>query len=138
MPRSEIEEFARLLVKEVRDRAVASCDSQLKPQSNSPIAKRWRNHINDSSVIALAGEMIPDCVDDVLFHLLHAIDSGALRLSYAASNGEVVDLVGDGMGELAGWYMMSKEGWRSQYTRQRFTDDLGDLTTPESRTSPEQ
>jgi len=128
MPKSEIEEFARMLVREVRDRSIASCDSQVNAESNSPVAKRWRQHLTTDSSTGLATSMIPDCIDDALFHLLAAIDAGALHLSFVASNGSVVDLTNEGEGELAGWYMMSKEGWRSKYTEQRFADDLEDLT----------
>ena len=128
MPSAEIEEFARILVEEVRDRSVFSCDSQSQPESNSPVAKRWRQHLTSEESLALARSMIPDCIDDVIFHLLNAIDSGALHLSFRASNGKAVDLTDEGAGELAGWYMMSKEGWRAKYTEQRFSDDLEDLT----------
>lgn len=123
----EIDEFAKLLVKEVRDRSIVSCDSQMKPESDSPIAKRWREHLADKLSSSLATSMIPDCIDDALFHLLYAIDSGALRVLFVATNGNVVDLASDGMGELAGWYMMGKEGWRLQYSQQRVIDDLADL-----------
>ncbi len=128
MLKAEIEEFAKVLVREVRDRSVTSCDSQVNPESNSPVAERWRHHLTTDSSTTLAKSMIPDCIDDALFHLLNAIDSGALRLSFVASNGSVVDLTNEGEGELAGWYMMSKEGWRSRFTQQRFADDLQDLT----------
>lgn len=129
MLKAEIEEFARILVREVRDRAIVGCDVQLQPHANGPVAKRWREHIiTGGSSEALADSMIPDCVDDAIFYLLHAIDAGALHLSFVASDGSVVDLTNEGEGELAGWYMMSKEGWRSQYTEQRFADDLEDLT----------
>jgi hypothetical protein len=126
MNKPEIEEFAELLVREVRDRAISSCDSQLQGHANSPVAKRWREHLKDAASKELAIAMIPDCIDDALFYLLHAIDSGALHMSFVASNGTVVDLTNDGMAELAGWYMMS-EGWRSQFSLQRFVDDFEDL-----------
>jgi hypothetical protein len=70
--------------------------------------------------------MIPDCIDDALFYLLYAIDSGTLRLSFTAANGTVVDLSNEGIGELAGWYMGS-DGWRRRYSEQRFFDDCEDL-----------
>lgn len=126
MLKPEIEEFAKLLVREVRDRSILSCDSQLKPESNSPTAKRWRENLTDASSAALARSMIPDCIDHAVFYLLHAIDSGALHLSFVASNGKVADLTKDGMAELGGWYMGS-DGWRSQYSQQRFVDDFKDL-----------
>lgn len=128
MLKAEIEEFAKVLVREVRDRSVASCDGQMNPESNSPVAKRWRQHLSTDSSTALAKSMIPDCIDDALFHLLHAIDTGALHLSFVANDGSVVDLTNEGEGELSGWYMMSEEGWRSRFTEQRFADDLQDLS----------
>jgi hypothetical protein len=127
MPAPEIEEFAKLLVKEVRDRAILSCDSRLKKCFKGPIAKRWRANLRDKSSRDLAKSMIPDCIDDALFYLLYAIDSGVLRLSFTASNGNVVDLTTDGLGELAGWLAMGKGGWKSHYSQQRFVDDFEDL-----------
>ena len=126
MPKPEIEEFAKLLVREVRDRSIASCDGQLQAQSNSPVAKRWTANLKDASSKVLARAMIPDIIDDALFHLLHAIDTGALRVSFVAANGTVVDLSSDGMGELAGWFMGS-DAWRAKYSQQRFVDDFADL-----------
>jgi hypothetical protein len=79
MPKAEIEEFARLLVREVRDKAIANCDMLLESNGNSPPAKRWREKINGTSK-ELGSTMIPDCVDQTLFYLLHAIDTGVLRL----------------------------------------------------------
>ncbi len=125
--KSEIEEFARLLVRIVRDRSIVSCDGQTKLESNSPIALRWRRFHIDANSTALAEAMISDCVDDAIFHLLQAIDCGDLQLRFVASTGTIVDLTKDGMGELAGWYMMGKEGWRAQFTQQRFSDDLDRL-----------
>jgi hypothetical protein len=122
----EIEEFAKLLVTQVRDRAIVDCDGQLQTHSNSPTAKRWRENLKDAASKALAMTMIPDCVDDAVFHLLHAIDTGALRLSFTAANGTVIDLCSEGMGELAGWFMGS-DAWRAKYSQQRFVDDFADL-----------
>jgi hypothetical protein len=122
----EIEEFAKRLVSEVRDPAIISCDGQLQAHANSPVAKRWRENMKDAASKALAVSMIPDCVDDAVFYLLHAIDTGALHLTFVASNGNVVDLTNDGLGELAGWYMMGKQGWRS-HSQQRWVNDLEDL-----------
>jgi hypothetical protein len=36
MPSREIEEFAQIIVRHVRDAAIQSCDGQLQPHSNSP------------------------------------------------------------------------------------------------------
>ena len=125
MPKPEIEEFAELLITEVRDRSIASCDMLLQPGSSSPPARRWQNKLSSGSAKDLAITMIPDCVDDALFHLLHAIDSGVLHVSFVAGSGNVVDLTDEGIGELAGWYMGA--GWRSKYSQQRLVDDYEDL-----------
>ena len=126
MPKPEIEEFARLLVTEVRDRSIASCDMQLRPEINSPVAKRWRKKLTDAASCSdFATEMIPDCVDETLGNLLQAIDSGVLRVSFVASNGNVVDLAEEGMGELAGW--LGGDGWIAKYSQQRFINDFEDL-----------
>src|SRR5262245_40032122 len=110
MLKPEIEEFAKLLVREVRDRSIVSCDSQLQTHSTSPTAKRWKKNLNDAASKALALSMIPDCIDNAIFYLLHAIDTGALRISYTAADGRLVDLSREGMAELAGWFMGS-DGW---------------------------
>ncbi|MCB9763205.1 MAG: hypothetical protein H6739_25740 [Alphaproteobacteria bacterium] len=65
-------------------------------------------------------------MDETLFHLLRAIDQGVLKVQYMASDGSVVDLPSEGLGELAGCYMASG-GWRAQHSRERFVDDFKDM-----------
>lgn len=72
-----------------------------------------------------ARTVIPDCIDEVIFYLLQAIDQGVLRLSYTDEAGEVVDLSEAGLGELSSWYMGS-QGWRARHSEQRFVDDFAD------------
>src|SRR6478736_3766148 len=105
MPNPEIEEFAKLIVQQVRDAAIQNCDRQLRPEANDPVAKRWRESNNQGNLEAVAKILIPDIVDSALWHLLYAIDQGLLPLSFTASNGKAVDLPKDGLGELGGWYM---------------------------------
>lgn len=124
MPIPEIEEFAQLLVQLVRDVAVQSCDSALKPISNAPRAHRWRAIGAAPSDLST---MIPDVVDDVVFQLLHAIDNGDLRVKFVSASGREIDLSEEGDGELSGWYMGSG-GWRSMFSGERFFDDTADLT----------
>lgn len=69
--------------------------------------------------------MIPDCIDQALFYLLHAIDSDILHISFTADNGKQVDLTEEGIGELAGWF--AGNDWKSKYSKQRFIDDFKDL-----------
>lgn len=125
MPTPEIEELAETLVRVVRDAAVRAADSNLYPLARSPLAVRWRHAASQDGAEAIVS-VVPDCVDETIFQLLHAIDSGALRLSFTASNGRTVDLAHEGLSELAGWYMGSP-GWRGAYSRERFVDDLADL-----------
>jgi hypothetical protein len=49
MPKPEIEEFARPLLREVRDRAIASCDALLDSEANNAISHRWRSAIESGS-----------------------------------------------------------------------------------------
>lgn len=125
MPNIEIEEFARILVQHVRDSAIRSCDANLSPTMRSPTAERWRQSTSPRRG-TLSNVMIPDCVDETIFHLLHAIDQGLLRLKFISSSGKEVDLTAEGLGELSGWFMGSG-GWRSTFSEERFADDFSDL-----------
>ena len=124
MKDSDIEEFANLLMRHVRDRAIASCDLLRNPACNSVDAMRWRRHQQSGLTDDLLGEVIPDCVDTALFYLLNAIDEGVLQISFKGSSGRMVDLVATGESELAGWSTMGgKEGWRARFSEERFNDD---------------
>jgi acyl-CoA reductase-like NAD-dependent aldehyde dehydrogenase len=123
MPSPEVEEFATLLMHRVRDAAIRVSDRTL--QENHAVAKRWRAAMEESGE-ATASVMIPDCVDETIYNLLRAIDEGALQVRFVASSGEVVDLSEEGKSELAGWFMGS-EGWRRQFSQERFVDDFADL-----------
>jgi hypothetical protein len=126
MPNAELEEFARILVQQVRDGAVQTADIILRPDVRIIIAQRWRQAAAGGSLEAIAGVLIPDIVDCAIAELLRAIDQELLQLTFRAANGKTVDLTKDGLGELEGWYMGS-EGWRSEYSHQRFVDDFTDL-----------
>ena len=127
MPNSEIQEFAKLLIEQVRDVSIKSCDQALNPNSKDPVAKRWRQAAEaQNGLKGIASVMIPDVVDDVIFNLLDAIDNGHLKLTFTTSNGKQIDLQKDGLGELAGWHMGSG-GWRAMYSKERSADDFSDL-----------
>jgi len=121
----EIEEFAKTLVRQVRDEAVRSRD-RLLTQTENPVSKRWKEAARDGNLESIAGVLIPDIVDETLFYLLRAIDQKLLQLTFTASNGRTTNLSTDGLGELGGWYMGSP-GWRLMYSEERFVDDLSDL-----------
>ena len=126
MPSPEIEEFAKLLVQQVRDVAIGDCDVALRPNAAGPVFKRWKEAAHKGNLESIVGIVVPDAVDDTVFHLLDAIDNGLLNLSFTASNGKKVDLSTDGLGELAGWYI-GTGGWRALYSQERFIDDFADL-----------
>jgi hypothetical protein len=126
MPNKEIEEFARLLIQQVRDEAIRSCDRMLDANAKGPRAMRWKETLQDRDRKAIES-MIPDIVDETVWRLLRAIDDEALRLSFTASNGKLVNLSKEGLGEFGGWYMGSP-GWRHMHARERFADDLSDLS----------
>lgn len=120
----EVEEFAKLLMQHVRDKAIGSCDMLLDPSCNSVDAKRWREYQLSGRVDDLLREVIPDCVDTALFYLLKAIDEGILRISFKASSGRTIDLVEAGESEMAGWGAMGgADGWRARFSEERFSDD---------------
>ena len=126
MQSQEIEEFAKLLVNEVRDAAIQACDSTLNPKASHAIAKRWKKAGSDGDLDTIAKTLIPDIVDKTICQLLRAIDQGALQISFSSGNGKEIKLPADGMGELCGWYI-GHDGWRAKYSRERRIDDFSDL-----------
>ena len=124
MPSQEIEEFAKALVRQVRDASVRNCDSLLQPQAASPVARRWKQFVASPSDLKT---LVPDAVDETVFSLLQAIDQGALRLKFVSGGGREIDLTEEGLGELSGWYMGSG-GWRAMFSEERYVDDFADLS----------
>src|SRR5262249_36748408 len=125
MPSTEIEEFAKILVRHVRDAAVRACDAALRPGAASPVGKRWREAASGAAGTP-PRRGLPDCVDETIFVLLQAVDQGLLPIVFVPGKGGGVDLGKEGMGELSGWYM-GTGGWRAQYSEERFVDDFADL-----------
>jgi hypothetical protein len=122
MSKEEIDEFARLLVMSVRDMAIKSCDVQLHGNNmKAPTIKRWHDIKNGGDINKFAEMIISDAVDEALFYLFLAIDEGSLNISFNNAAGKNVDVDGDIIGELAGWYMGE---WRSKYSDERFFDDI--------------
>ena len=119
MPRRAIEELGILLVRHVRDIAIQSCDLQLLPHSQTPTAKRWRQAAISHGGKVPPEVLIPDCVDETIFTFLRAIDQGLLPLSFVAENGEIIDLVKEGQGQLATKY----SAWRDTYSKERIGKD---------------
>lgn len=118
----DLQEFARLLIREVRDEAIRNCDRRLDPDASSLVALRWANATDAAGREAIR-MAIPDIVDDVIFHFVnHGIDQGQLPLTFHASSGNSIDLEDAGYGELGGWFMTD---WRQRYSEERFVDDFG-------------
>lgn len=120
-----VDEFAVRLVREVRDRAIQMCDAMLRGQGPPEVVQRWA-HARADGPDALAHRVIADCVDETLGYLLVAIDEGILPLTYRGRSGASVDLAAAGDEGLAGAYLASG-GWVVQHSRERCTDDFGDL-----------
>lgn len=119
----EIEEFGKLLVQNVRDRAIASCSLYLDLDNNTIIAKRWRNkQVGDPDSTLNLAAVISDCVDETIFHLLNSIDQETLPLLINMGS-RTVDLVKDGLGELGGWYV-GTDGWREKFSKERVFDEF--------------
>lgn len=119
----EMEEFAELLIKCVRDKAIRSCDLLRDPDCNSADAKRLRERLESGQIDQFVAEIITDCVDDTLFQFLNAVDQGILKLSYTSASGKTIDLTEDGLSEMSGWYMNGVDGWRNKYSKERFNED---------------
>jgi hypothetical protein len=120
----ELEEFAKILIQQIRDEAVRSSDNRLC--AGHVVARRWKEAAVSGSAEVFAKTLIPDIVDDTIFYFLRAIDEGLLKLSFISSNAKAIDLSAEGQGELAGLYMGSGE-WRAKYSKERFVDDFADL-----------
>ncbi len=130
MPR-DLQLFARLLMEQVRDRAIQSCDMNLREDVENPVAKRWRER-----GVTRVDVAIPDIVDETIFAILNAVDQNKLRLLFVGGNGEPFDLAEEGMGELGGWFM-GTGGWRAMYSHERFVDDFADEASKEVENSDE-
>lgn len=124
MPKPEIEEFVKILVREVRDPAIRNSVLRLRPDVTTAIAQRWRESARTGQLEQIAKTLIPDVVDDAIFYLLRAIDQDVLQLSFTDSNGQTVNLNKEGHSELGGWFAGD---WCKKYTKERFIDDFPDL-----------
>lgn len=136
MSNPKVEEFAALLVKHVRDRAIRTCDARLSQASTSKASQRWQVLHNQGVDIP---SFIPDVVDTTLGTLLASIDEGLLEFEWEDANGARVDLTEAGEGEMCGWYL-GVESWRASYANERYVEysdlpsilDVPDLAAAEA------
>jgi hypothetical protein len=108
-----VKEFASDIIRNVRDRAVRNCDMLMA--------------LKNATAREALTTLLPDIVDETIFALLDAIDNGVLRLTYASSAGDSIDLTDSALGEMAGWFM-GNDGWRNHYCQERFFDDSRNFT----------
>jgi hypothetical protein len=124
---SDLKKFAEALVREVRDQSIASCDHLVAGHIKGPLGARWKAFTNGDERAALTA-LVPDVVDQVIFHLLDAIDNDKLPLGWRRADGTFAALGELGECEMAGRYMMGKGGWLDRFATQRFFDPLADLS----------
>ncbi len=99
-----------------RDLAIQASDRNLRSNSKSYIAERWREAgVQPSPEVAM---VISDAVDEVLFQILCLMDSEELTVRITV-DGESHQVDEDAIGELAGSYI-GEESWRSKYSKQRW------------------
>jgi hypothetical protein len=99
----DLNRFAELLIHQVRDQPIRICDRLAAGRMHGPDGERWRSVLADRDARAAVTELIPDIVDQVLAHLLNALDQGDLPLAWRGTDGECVDLYDLGRSEMAGW-----------------------------------
>jgi hypothetical protein len=116
-----IDEFAQVLMREVRDPAVREADLIAALHAKGKIADRWRS-ARERPTADLIAAIIPDLVDLTIFQLLDAIDAQRLRLAVWDGDSECwVGLEVLGHAEMAGW-VAGPRGWRDRYAVERHAE----------------
>ena len=62
MAQEEIEEFARNLVRNVRDKAIRTISMQLDDQTNNVLSARWKRALGRRDIRSITDTFIPDIV----------------------------------------------------------------------------
>lgn len=122
-----VRQFADTLMRLVRDDSISDCDRLTEGRTKGPRGKRWGQALSDLTAKDAVSLLIPDIVDQVLFHLMDAIDNDRLPLFWENQDHSYVSLPLAGHGEMAGWVAMGKGGWIERFSNQRFNDYLSDL-----------
>jgi|SRR5580692_3934387 hypothetical protein len=123
----DLSRFAQLLIRLVRDRAIAACDRFADGEIRGPLGDRWREIVEDAAARAAVKALIPDIVDQTLAEFLNALDNGHLPLAWRHEDSTCVAMEDLGHGEMEGWLMMGQDGWRNQFSEQRFYDPFANL-----------
>ena len=119
-----VEEFARALIRQVRDEAIDAAERQFTNRTAK--GDRWRRLATELAPRDLVIELIPDVVDEAISALLWAIDDGRLALWFKPAGGQAEDLRVAGEGEMLGWYADESE-WLTRYSGQRFHPYLAEI-----------
>jgi hypothetical protein len=120
---SELDRFAVMLMRRVRDRAIRDCDRLASGTMVGPSAEHWRELLQTDARRAVEA-LIPSIVDQVLFELLGAIDNDELPLAWRREDGSFIPLEELGLGEMAGWLMGSDGSWRGRFSAERVHDRI--------------
>lgn len=118
--KAELQRFAEMLMRLVRDQSIESCDALASGRMAGPVGVRWRDVLADRRTREAVSQVIPDIVDEVLFRLLNSLDQGDIPLAWRREDGSWVDLYDLGKSEMAGWLLApDSDGWRTRYSSQR-------------------
>ena len=122
---TELDRFAQLLMKLVRDPAIREADRLARGAIRGPSGRRWRALMAENSAQDLLLEAIPEIVDQTLFQLLDAIDTGAFPLVWRSADGVETTLQDLGSSEMAGW--LAGGDWPNRHSAERFHEYFADL-----------
>jgi hypothetical protein len=101
-----IRQFAETLMQLVRDQSISDRDRLADGRIRGPLGDRWRQALGELTAHDAVKLLIPDLVDQVLFHLMDAIDNEHLPLVWQRQDQSHVSLAQAGHGEMAGWVAM--------------------------------
>lgn len=118
---SDDTDFADLLIRLVRDKAIGTCDALAAGRLGGPVGERWKAVLADDEAGTAVRELIPDIVDHAVFYLLHALDGNDLPMAWKREDGTLVSLAELGRGEMAG-RLFGDDGWIARYSSQRHVD----------------
>jgi hypothetical protein len=117
-----VDEFARLVMRFVRDDAVRSADALFT--NNARTGRRWREIVATAAPADAIREVIPDIVDQAVDCLLDAIDQELLPLYFRLGEGEPVELCGANDTPMLAWYGGGSDSWLARFAEERYHDDV--------------
>lgn len=122
MENFKINDLVQIIINKIRDESIKNLDIQLKFNNlNSPIAKRWKQALDNGDINEFGRRIIVDSVDEALFNLFYSIDEGDLPLLFRKKQNEIIDIAELGEGELAGNY---SGFWKYELSEERNHYDL--------------